>query len=83
MAFYYPVKFSVPFLCYSIRKYADAPRGQTATKNGVKRTVLFDTGPEEDVWERNVKRLKSDISQIELIVLSHWHRDHSGIYDVL
>lgn len=50
----------------------------TATRGDIKRTVLFDTGPEEDVWERNAKRLGADVSQIDLIVLSHWHRDHSG-----
>ena len=42
--------------------------------------MLFDTGPEEDVWERNVNRLRPDLSSIELIHLSHWHRDHSGKY---
>jgi 7,8-dihydropterin-6-yl-methyl-4-(beta-D-ribofuranosyl)aminobenzene 5'-phosphate synthase len=51
---------------------------KTATKDGRKSTVLFDTGPEEDVWERNVKRLNPDLSSIDTIVLSHWHRDHSG-----
>lgn len=51
---------------------------QTATRGDIKRTVLFDTGPEDQAWEKNVKRLKADISQIDLIVLSHWHRDHSG-----
>ncbi|WEW59086.1 MBL fold metallo-hydrolase [Emydomyces testavorans] len=50
----------------------------TATKGDVKHTMLFDTGPEEDVWERNVSRLRADISAIERIQLSHWHRDHSA-----
>ncbi|KAH8687190.1 metallo-beta-lactamase superfamily protein [Tricladium varicosporioides] len=50
----------------------------TATKNGVKHSVLFDTGPEEEIWERNAKRLGVNISVIDLIHLSHWHRDHSG-----
>ncbi|QKX54655.1 uncharacterized protein TRUGW13939_01743 [Talaromyces rugulosus] len=50
----------------------------TATRGDVKHTVLFDVGPEEEAWRRNVNRLKTDISQIELIQLSHWHRDHSG-----
>lgn len=50
----------------------------TATKGDVRHTVLFDTGPEEEAWERNVKRLRPDLSTIELIQLSHWHRDHSG-----
>ncbi|KAJ5111006.1 hypothetical protein N7532_001541 [Penicillium argentinense] len=50
----------------------------TATKGNKKHSVLFDTGPEEDVWERNVKRLRPDLSSVEVIQLSHWHRDHSG-----
>lgn len=51
---------------------------QTGIEGDKRRTMLFDTGPEEDVWERNVKRLRPDLSSIELIHLSHWHRDHSG-----
>ncbi|KAL1968157.1 hypothetical protein VTN77DRAFT_2288 [Rasamsonia byssochlamydoides] len=50
----------------------------TATKGNVKHSILFDTGPEEQAWERNVTRLQADISSIEVIQLSHWHRDHSG-----
>jgi 7,8-dihydropterin-6-yl-methyl-4-(beta-D-ribofuranosyl)aminobenzene 5'-phosphate synthase len=43
-------------------------------------TVLFDTGPEEQVFERNATRLglKDKVGEVEDIVLSHWHRDHSG-----
>lgn len=51
---------------------------QTATKGDKKHAVLFDAGPEEDAWERNVKRLKPDLASVEVIQLSHWHRDHSG-----
>lgn len=40
--------------------------------------MLFDTGPEEAAWERNAKRLRPNLHDIELIHLSHWHRDHSG-----
>ncbi|KAI2473331.1 Metallo-hydrolase/oxidoreductase [Annulohypoxylon bovei var. microspora] len=50
----------------------------TVTKDGKSHTLLFDAGPEEAVWERNVTRLGLDPSAIERIVLSHWHRDHSG-----
>lgn len=51
---------------------------QTATKGNRKHTLLFDTGPEASAWRRNATRLRADISQIEHIHLSHWHRDHSG-----
>ena len=50
----------------------------TGVKGGEERTILFDTGPEEHVWERNAKRLGAEIGKIEVVQLSHWHRDHSG-----
>ena len=50
----------------------------TGVRNGERRTILFDTGPEEHVWERNATRLRADFGKIEVIQLSHWHRDHSG-----
>ncbi|KAI2786583.1 hypothetical protein POX_g08970 [Penicillium oxalicum] len=50
----------------------------TATQGDRKHAVLFDAGPEEDAWERNVRRLRPDLASIEVIQLSHWHRDHSG-----
>ncbi|PKY07938.1 metallo-beta-lactamase superfamily protein [Aspergillus campestris IBT 28561] len=50
----------------------------TATKGDKKHSVLFDAGPEGDAWERNVKRLRPDLSCVEVVQLSHWHRDHSG-----
>lgn len=45
---------------------------------GVSRTLLFDTGPEEYAFERNVSRLGAPIGAIEEIVLSHGHWDHAG-----
>ena len=50
----------------------------TGVKGDQRHAILFDTGPEEHVWERNATRLRADIGKIETIQLSHWHRDHSG-----
>ena len=47
-------------------------RGDTA------HTLLFDTGPDDGVFRRNVERLGFDMGGIESIVLSHGHWDHSG-----
>jgi 7,8-dihydropterin-6-yl-methyl-4-(beta-D-ribofuranosyl)aminobenzene 5'-phosphate synthase len=47
-------------------------------KGGVSRTLLFDTGPEEYAFERNVSRLRAQIGAVEEIVLSHGHWDHAG-----
>jgi 7,8-dihydropterin-6-yl-methyl-4-(beta-D-ribofuranosyl)aminobenzene 5'-phosphate synthase len=50
----------------------------TAWHGASARTLLFDTGPDEAVFERNVDRLGFDIGCVEALVLSHGHFDHSG-----
>ncbi|KAK3069328.1 hypothetical protein LTR53_012411 [Teratosphaeriaceae sp. CCFEE 6253] len=50
----------------------------TGIAGNQRHTILFDTGPEEAVFEHNAKRLKAPLGDIEAIQLSHWHRDHSG-----
>ena len=50
----------------------------TAHRGAASHTVLFDTGPEEYAFERNVTRLGADLGMVESIVLSHGHWDHAG-----
>lgn len=50
----------------------------TVERDGVRRTMLFDTGPEEYAFERNVTRLAADLAPVEAIMLSHGHWDHAG-----
>jgi 7,8-dihydropterin-6-yl-methyl-4-(beta-D-ribofuranosyl)aminobenzene 5'-phosphate synthase len=42
------------------------------------RTLLFDTGPDEAVFERNATRLGVSLGEVEALVLSHGHWDHGG-----
>ncbi|HEY2865371.1 MAG TPA: MBL fold metallo-hydrolase [Casimicrobiaceae bacterium] len=50
----------------------------TAWRGDVARTLLFDTGPDAAVFERNVERLGFDMGTVDAIVLSHGHWDHGG-----
>ncbi|ORX93360.1 metallo-beta-lactamase superfamily protein [Basidiobolus meristosporus CBS 931.73] len=50
----------------------------TAKSGGTVRQVLFDTGPYEEIFQKNARNLKVDFSTINTVVLSHWHIDHSG-----
>ncbi len=50
----------------------------TAHRGDVRHTVLFDTGPEDYAFERNVTRLGADLGAVESIMLSHGHWDHAG-----
>jgi len=50
----------------------------TAWRGDSTHTLLFDTGPDAWVFERNVERLGFDMGSVEGVVLSHGHWDHSG-----
>lgn len=39
--------------------------------------ILFDTGANEDTVQRNLKAMKLDLSDVELVILSHNHDDHT------
>src|SRR5215510_6378207 len=50
----------------------------TAWRGDTARTLLFDTGPDEAVWDRNIDRLGFDLGCVDALVLSHGHWDHAG-----
>lgn len=50
----------------------------TVTTGEVRRSLLFDGGPEAYGIERNGDRLGLDFGRIEDVVLSHGHWDHAG-----
>jgi 7,8-dihydropterin-6-yl-methyl-4-(beta-D-ribofuranosyl)aminobenzene 5'-phosphate synthase len=50
----------------------------TGRRADTERTMLLDVGPNADLWLGNAARLGIDLTNIELIFLSHWHFDHSG-----
>lgn len=58
--------------CHGLSVLATAVRGDTQA------TVLFDVGPDGEVWRANAQRLGIDLAAIECVFLSHWHADHSG-----
>ena len=41
-------------------------------------TLLFDTGPDESIFERNVIRLGVDMGGVDAMMLSHGNWDHAG-----
>ena len=41
------------------------------------RRILFDTGANDDTVQRNLKAMKLDLSDVEHVILSHNHDDHT------
>ena len=50
----------------------------TTRTTSTEHTLLFDTGPDESVFERNVVRLGVDLGSVDALMLSHGHWDHAG-----
>jgi len=44
----------------------------------IDKTILFDTGEKSEYIFKNMKNLDIDVSQIEKVVISHDHWDHTG-----
>ncbi|KAG8864065.1 hypothetical protein FRB96_006938 [Tulasnella sp. 330] len=47
-------------------------------KDGESHRAMFDTGPEHLSIARNLASLDISLHNLETVVLSHWHSDHSG-----
>ncbi len=45
---------------------------------GLEKTVLFDTGAKPHLFERNAKEMKVNFKEIDALVISHNHQDHTG-----
>ena len=48
---------------------------------GTEKTILFDTGTQGDVLLGNMDKLTLDPCCVEIVVISHFHRDHTGGLD--
>jgi 7,8-dihydropterin-6-yl-methyl-4-(beta-D-ribofuranosyl)aminobenzene 5'-phosphate synthase len=58
--------------CHGFSALATGRRGDETA------TVLFDVGPDGEVWLQNAARLGVDLSTIDVLFVSHWHWDHTG-----
>lgn len=50
----------------------------TASQGNNQHSLLFDAGPEGDVFNRNVSKLNANLGAVEAIVLPHGHWYHAG-----
>lgn len=44
------------------------------------KTILFDTGTDPNILLKNAKIMNKDLSEVDIIVISHNHHDHTGAF---
>lgn len=73
-----PVTVRVIYDNYARVDSLTADWGYSVVIEGLKKTILFDTGTKPDIFESNFRKMGFDASEIDFLVLSHEHGDHTG-----
>ena len=63
---------------YDFAEGLETDWGYSCIVRGTQKTVLFDTGAKRDIFLRNIEKLNVDPKEIESVVISHNHGDHTG-----
>jgi len=73
-----PVIFNVIYDNYVTKKGTTSDWGFSVLIEGLEKEILFDTGTNPAIFESNFHNFGIDPSEINLLVLSHEHNDHTG-----
>ncbi|MFT7824246.1 MAG: MBL fold metallo-hydrolase [Sulfurimonas sp.] len=81
---HYPVIITVLFDNNPYKKGLQSGWGFSCLVEGMEKRILFDTGAEGRILLENMEKLGIAPEEIDLLVLSHAHSDHTGgVYDLL
>lgn len=73
-----PCSLTILYDNYVSRPGTKADWGFSCLVRGMEKTILFDTGTRPDILFHNMKELQAGAREIQLLVLSHMHGDHTG-----
>ncbi|MBN1548529.1 MAG: MBL fold metallo-hydrolase [Syntrophaceae bacterium] len=73
-----PVKITIVYDNTVYKKGMEADWGFSCVIEGTEKTILFDTGTKSNLFVRNLEIMQIDPKQIDMVVLSHEHGDHTG-----
>lgn len=72
------IKITVLYDNYVYEKGLNADWGFSCLVEGMEKTILFDTGTRSDILLHNVKQMNVNLEEVEQVVISHEHGDHTG-----
>ncbi len=72
------IRVTVLYDNYSFAKGPKTDWGFSCLLTGTEKTILFDTGTKPDLLVENMEKLNVDPENVEIVVISHDHGDHTG-----
>jgi 7,8-dihydropterin-6-yl-methyl-4-(beta-D-ribofuranosyl)aminobenzene 5'-phosphate synthase len=63
---------------YTFNPELESDWGFSCLIEGLEKTILFDTGTKGKILMSNMKKMEKDPADIDIVVLSHIHQDHTG-----
>jgi 7,8-dihydropterin-6-yl-methyl-4-(beta-D-ribofuranosyl)aminobenzene 5'-phosphate synthase len=73
-----PVRFSILYDNYLHKEGTKPDWGFSCLIEGTEKTILFDTGTNPEILMHNIGQLEVDLKDVDQIVISHEHYDHTG-----
>lgn len=73
-----PITITILYDNYIFTEGTQTDWGFSCLIKGTEKTILFDTGTRPDILLHNIKTLKVNPKDVELVALSHIHQDHTG-----
>jgi len=73
-----PVRFSILYDNYLHKEGTKPDWGFSCLIEGTEKTILFDTGTNPEILMHNIEQLGVDLKDVDQIVISHEHYDHTG-----
>lgn len=72
------LKLSITFNNIPFNETLETSWGFSCVIEGLKKTILFDTGGSGDILLANMEKMGIDPKQIDIVALSHYHGDHTN-----
>lgn len=72
------IKITILYDNYVYAEGTKAHWGFSCLIEGTEKTILFDTGTKVDILMHNIDQMKVNLKEVDQVVISHIHEDHTG-----
>jgi 7,8-dihydropterin-6-yl-methyl-4-(beta-D-ribofuranosyl)aminobenzene 5'-phosphate synthase len=77
------IRMTIVYDNHSFKEYLEKDWGFSCFIKGLEKSILFDTGKNGNMLVSNMKKCGISPDAIDLVFLSHDHKDHTGGLDIL